>query len=239
MDSFLIMSRFYSQEQNGVSSLDVNGLSEELLKAGWTVPVCAQALLDGGHEVLQVLGEVLVLVAKQVDLQGCLVDDRTVLLLGHAVQDPQHLDGGVVIRVHKIKEVLHKLPAQEHTQLPGEGLVVPQDNVQEHEEAIDGAGVFQTDLHVEGNAGDGLAAGPDGVHTTPRQHWPPEGAVLLLIVTEGSPDLLKQSLGPIKPMSQLNKRKQNYHDFQKETVELPQQIQQKYVTAGISFLKGH
>lgn len=87
--------------------------------------------------------------------------------------------------------MLYKLSAQEHTQLPGKGLVVPQDNIQKHEEAIDGAGVFQTDLHVEGNAGDGLAASPDGVHTTPRKHRPPEGAILFIIVIEGRSDLLK------------------------------------------------
>lgn len=136
------------------------------------------------------------LIAKQVDLQGCLVNDRPVLLLGHAVQDPQHLDSCVVIGVHKIEEVLHKFSAQEHTQLPREGLVVPQDNIQKHEEAIDGAGVFQTDLHVEGNAGDGLATSPDCVHAAPRQHRPPERAVLFIIVIEGRSDLLKQSLGP-------------------------------------------
>lgn len=63
----------------------MNGLFEKLLKSGWTVPVGAQALLDGGHEILKVLCEILMLIAKQVDLQGCLVNDRPVLLLGHAV----------------------------------------------------------------------------------------------------------------------------------------------------------
>lgn len=166
------------------------------MEASWTTPAGAQAFLDGRHEVLQVLGEVFMLVPKQVDLQGGLVDDRPILLLGHAVQDPQHLDGGVVIGVHEIKEVLHKLPPQEHGHLPREGLVVPQDDIEEHEEAIDGAGVLQADLHVQRYAGDGLAACPDGVHAPPRQHGPPERTVLFIVVVEGSPDLLEQSFGP-------------------------------------------
>lgn len=53
---------------------DVDGGFLDILKATLTVSVGAKALLSGRHEVLQVLGEVLVLVPKQVDLQGCLVD---------------------------------------------------------------------------------------------------------------------------------------------------------------------
>lgn len=131
---------------------DVDGSLDELLEAGRAAPVGAQALLHGGHEVLQVLREVLVLVAEQVDLQRCLVDFRAVLPLGHPVPDPQHLHRGVVTGVHQVEEVLHEPLAQEDCQLPGEALVVPQDHVQDHEEAIDGAGVLQVDLDVQRRA---------------------------------------------------------------------------------------
>lgn len=53
---------------------DVYCSLDELLEAGWTAPVGAQTLLHGGHEVLQVFCEVLMLITKQVNLQCCLVD---------------------------------------------------------------------------------------------------------------------------------------------------------------------
>lgn len=123
-----------------------------LLKAGRTVAGGAQAFLNGGHEALQVLCEVLVLIAKQVDLQRRVVDHRAVLPLGHSLQDPQHLHRGVVEGVHQVEETLHKVFAQEDRQLSGKALVVPQDDVQDHEEAIDGAGVGQVDFDVQGRA---------------------------------------------------------------------------------------
>ena len=131
---------------------DVDGGLDELLEARWAAPVGAQALLHGGHEVLQVLCEVLVLVAEQVDLQRRLVDLGAVLSLGHPVPDPQHLHGGVIAGVHQVEETLHELLAQEDSQLPGEALVVPQDHVEDHEEAVDGAGVLQVDFDVQGGA---------------------------------------------------------------------------------------
>lgn len=81
-----------------------------------------------------------------------MVDHRAVLLLGHPLQDPQHLHCGVVERVHQVEETLHKVFAQEDRQLSGKPLVVPQDDVQDHEEAIDGAGVGQADFDVQGRA---------------------------------------------------------------------------------------
>lgn len=53
---------------------DVDGGFLDILKATGTVTVGAQALLGGRHEVLQVLGEILVLVPEQVDLHRCLMD---------------------------------------------------------------------------------------------------------------------------------------------------------------------
>lgn len=55
-------------------SPDVDGCFGDVLEASWTAPVGAQALLLGGHEVLQVLREVLVLIPEQVNLQCSLVD---------------------------------------------------------------------------------------------------------------------------------------------------------------------
>lgn len=131
---------------------DVDCGLDELLEACWAAPVGAQTLLYGGHQVLQVLCEVLVLITKQVDLQSCLVDLGAVLSLGHPVPDPQHLHCGVVTGVHQVEEMLHKLLTQEDSQLPGEALVVPQNHIQDHEEAIDGAGVFKADFDVQRGA---------------------------------------------------------------------------------------
>lgn len=121
---------------------DVDCSLDELLEAGRAAPVGAQTLLYSGHEVLQVLCEVLVLITKQVDLKCCVVDLRAVLSFRHPVPDPQHLHCGVVTGVHQVEEMLHKLFAQEDSQLPGEALIVSQNHIQDHEEAINGAGVF-------------------------------------------------------------------------------------------------
>lgn len=48
--------------------------------------------------------------------------------------------------------MLHKVLAQEDSQLPGKALVVPQDHIEDHEEAIDGAGVLQADFDVQRGA---------------------------------------------------------------------------------------
>lgn len=175
---------------------DVDGHLDELLEAAGAAPVGAQALLHGGHEVLQVLCEVLVLIPKQVNLQCCLVHLRAVLSFRHPVQDPQHLHCGVVTGVHQVEEVLHKLLAQEHSQLPGKALVVPQDHIQDHEEAIDGAGVFEVDFDVQRGAGYSLSPCFNSKDAPPRQHRPPEGAILFLIVVDGGTDFLKQCLRP-------------------------------------------
>lgn len=121
---------------------DVDGGADELPEAGRAAAAGAQALLHGGHEVLQVLREIIVLVAEQVDLQRRLAYLGAVLSPGHPVPDPQHLHGGVVARVHQAEEVLHEVLPQEDGQLPGEAPVVPQDHVQDHQEAVDGARVF-------------------------------------------------------------------------------------------------
>lgn len=92
---------------------DVDCRFDELLKAGWTAPVCAQTLLYCGHEVLQVLGEVFVFVAKQVDLERRVVDLRTVLSPGHSLPDPEHLHCSVVTGVHQVEEIFHKVLAEE------------------------------------------------------------------------------------------------------------------------------
>lgn len=175
---------------------DVDGGFLDILKATGTVPVGAQALLGGRHEVLQVLREVLVLVPEQVDLHRRLMDLRAVLLLRHPVPDPQHLHRGVVTGVHQVEEVLHELLPQEDGQLPVEALVVSQDHVQDHEEPIDGACVFQLDLHVQGNAGDGLAPRLNGEDAPPREDRPPERAILLIVVVYGGTNLLKKCLRP-------------------------------------------
>lgn len=125
------------------------------------------------------------------------MDLRAVLTLGHAVPDPQHLDGRVVVRVHEIQKMFHELFAQECCQLSGEGVVVSQNDVQKHEEAVDGARVLQVDLHVQRCAGDGLSARSDEINSTPGQHRPPEPHVALLIVTDGSPNLFIQGPGSI------------------------------------------
>lgn len=104
--------------------------------------VCTQTLLYSGHEVLQVLCEVLMFITKQVNLQSCMVDLRAVLSFRHPVPEPQHLHCGVVAGVHQVEEMFHKLFAEEDSQLPGKGLVVPQNHIQYHEEAINCAGVF-------------------------------------------------------------------------------------------------
>lgn len=88
---------------------DVDGGLDKILKAGRTAPVGAQSLLHGGHEVFQVFGEVPVLIAKQVNLQSCLMDLRVVLSFRHSVPNPEHLHGGVVTGVHQVEEVIHKL----------------------------------------------------------------------------------------------------------------------------------
>jgi len=176
--------------------LDDDRHLEEFLEADGAAPAGAQALLHGGHQVLQVLGEVLVLVSKQVNLQRGLANGGAILPLGHPVPDPQHLHRGVVTRVHQGEEVLHELLAQEDAELPGEAVVVPQDHVQDHEEAVDGAGVLQVDLDVQRGAGYGLASRPDGVDAAPGEHRPPEGAVLFIVVIDGRPDLFKQCLRP-------------------------------------------
>lgn len=180
---------------------DVDCGLDELLEAGRAAPVGAQALLHGGHEVLQVLREVLVLVPKQVNLQGCLVDLRAVLSFGHPVPDPQHLHRAVVAGVHQVEEVLHKLLAQEDSQLPGEALVVAQDHIQDHEEAVNGAGVLQVDFDVQRSARYGLPPCLDGKDATPREHRPPEGAVLFIIVVDGGTNFLKQRLRPSETVS--------------------------------------
>lgn len=47
---------------------DVDCSLDEVLEAGWTAPTGAQALLQGEHEIFQVLREVLVLIAKKINL---------------------------------------------------------------------------------------------------------------------------------------------------------------------------
>lgn len=121
---------------------DVDCSLDEVLEAGWTAPIGAQALLHGGHKVFQVLREVLVLITEKVNLQCCLVDLWAVLSFRHPVPDPQHLHCGVVTGVHQVEEIVHKLLAQEDGQLPRKALVVPQNHIQDHEESINGAGVF-------------------------------------------------------------------------------------------------
>lgn len=122
------------------------------------------------------------------------MDLRAVLSLGHPVPDPQHLHRGVLTGVHQVEEMLHELLAQEDGQLPVETLVVPQDHVQDHEEAIDGACVFQLDLHVQRDARYGLPSCLDGEDAPPWKHRPPEGAVFFVIVVDGGTDFFKQSL---------------------------------------------
>lgn len=92
------------------------------------------------------------LIAKEVDLQRCMVDLRVVLLSRHPVQDPQHLHCGVVTGVHQVEEMLHELLAQKDSQLPRKVLVVSQDHIQDHEEAVNGAGVLKADFDVHGDA---------------------------------------------------------------------------------------
>lgn len=180
---------------------DADGLLKILLKARRTVPRRAPALLHAGHQVLQVLGEVLVLVAEEVDLQSRAVDLRAVLTLGHAVPDPQHLDGRVVVRVHEVQKAFHELLAQERCHLSGESVVVSQNDVQEHEEAVDRARVLQVDLHVQRCAGDGFSARSDGVNSSPGQHRPPEPHIALLLGIDGSPNLFIQGPGSISNTS--------------------------------------
>ncbi len=171
---------------------DADGLLQVLLQPVGAAPAGADALLHAAHQVLQVLGEVLVLVPEQVDLQRRVVDLGAVLPLGHAVPDPQHLDGGVLAAVHQLEEVLDEAPAQEQAQLSGEAVVVSQDDVEEHEEAVDAAGVLQVDLHVQRRAGDGFASRSDGEHAAPRQNRTPERALVLRGVADGGADLLEQ-----------------------------------------------
>lgn len=97
--------------------------------------------------------------------------------------------------------MLHELLPQEDGQLPVEALVVSQDHIQDHEEAIDGACVFQLDLHVQRNAGDGLAPRLNGEDAPPREDRPPERAILLIIVVDGRTNLLKKCLRPEKNIS--------------------------------------
>lgn len=80
------------------------------------------------------------------------MDLRAILPFRHSVPDPQHLHRGVVTGVHQVEEMLHKLLAQEDSQLPAKALVVPQNHIKDHEEAIDGAGVFELDFHVQRRA---------------------------------------------------------------------------------------
>lgn len=80
----------------GCNVPDVYCSLDECLEAGWTAPVGAQTLLYRGHEVFQVLCEVFMLIAKQVNLQCCLVDRRAVLAFRHPAPDPQHLHRSVV-----------------------------------------------------------------------------------------------------------------------------------------------
>lgn len=91
------------------------------------------------------------LVAKEVDLQCCMVDLRAVLLPGHPVQDPQHLHCGVVTGVHQVEEMLHKALPQKDRQLPGKALVVSQNHIQDHQEAVNGACVLKADFDVHGD----------------------------------------------------------------------------------------
>ena len=175
---------------------------EEFLEAGRTAPAGAQALLHGGHQVLQVFGKVIVLIAKQVDLQSRLANCRSILFLRHPIPDPQHLNRDVVTRVHQCEEMLHKLLAQEDTKLPGESLIVPQNDIEDHEESVDGAGVLQVYLDIQWGTGYSLPSCPDGVDATPRKHWPPEGAVLFIVIIDGRPNLLKQRLRPEKMIVQ-------------------------------------
>lgn len=92
------------------------------------------------------------LIAEEIDLQRCMVDLRAVLLSRHPVQDPQHLHCGVVTGVHQIEEMLHELLPQEDSQLPGKALVVSQNHIQDHEEAVNGAGVLKVDFDVHRDA---------------------------------------------------------------------------------------
>lgn len=124
------------------------------------------------------------------------MDLGAVLSFRHAVPDPQHLHCGVVTGVHQVEEIGYKLFAQEDSQLPGKALVVPQNHIQDHEEAINGACVFQADCDVQWGAGYGLPSCPDGVDATPREDRPPEGAILLIIVADGGTNFFKQSLRP-------------------------------------------
>lgn len=126
------------------------------------------------------------------------MDRRAVLPLRHPVPDPQNLDCGVIVGVHQVEKVLHKTLPQEQTHFPADRLIIPQDDVQEHEEAIDGAGVFQIDFDVQGYARDGLLTGPYCVDATPREHRSPEGAILRIIVLDQSTDLFNQGFGPEK-----------------------------------------
>ena len=92
------------------------------------------------------------LIAEEVDLQCSVVDLRAVLLSRHPVQDPQHLYCGVVAGVHQVEEMLHKLLPQKDSQLPGKALVVSQNHIQDHEEAVNGAGVLEVDFDVHRDA---------------------------------------------------------------------------------------
>lgn len=179
-------------------SLDIYGVLKELLETRRTAPVSTITLLHGRHQVLQILGKVLMFVAEKVNLQSGLMDLGAVLTLRHPVPDPQNLDCGVIVRVHQIEKVLHKALPQEQTHFPAERLIIPQDDVQEHEEAIDGAGVFQIDFNVQGYTRDGLLTSPYRVHPPPGEHRPPEGAILCLIVLDQSTDLFDQGFGPVK-----------------------------------------
>lgn len=168
------------------------------LEAERAAPASAQTLLQGWHEVLQVLGEVLVLVAEEVDLQCCVVDLRAVLPSGHPVQDPQHLHCGVVTRVHQVEEMLHEPLPQKDSQLPGKALVVPQNHIQDHEEAVNSAGVLKVDFDVHRDAWDGLSSCLNGKKAAPREDRPPEWAILLVIVVYWCPNFVKECLRPTK-----------------------------------------
>lgn len=92
--------------------------------------------------------------------------------------------------------MIHKLLPEEDCQLPVEALVVSQDHIQDHEEAINGACVFQLDLHIQRDAGYGLPPCLNGEDAPPRKHGPPEGAILLVIVVYGGTNLLKKCFRP-------------------------------------------
>lgn len=90
--------------------------------------------------------------------------------------------------------MFNKLLAEKDSKLPVETPVVPKNHIQDHEEAVDGACVLQLDLHVQGDAGHGFPPSPDGENSAPREHRPPERAVLFFIVVYGGTYLLKKRL---------------------------------------------